>query len=80
MEEGIEEGIEKDIEEDIKKVVEQVIKEVVEEMNMEKSIGDPPRFRRSGRDRKQIRKFLAYYRDFREMKNKRSGYEKGYKI
>jgi hypothetical protein len=80
MEEGIEEGIEKGIEEGIKEVVEQVIEEVVEEVNMEEGIGDPPKLRHSSTDRKQIRKFLAYYRDLREMKDKRSGYEKGYGV
>jgi hypothetical protein len=45
---------------------------------MEESTGDPPKLRRSGRDRKQIRKSLTYYRDLREIKNKRSGYEENY--
>jgi hypothetical protein len=47
---------------------------------MEESTGDPPKLRRSNRDRKQTRKFLAYYRDLREMKDKRSGYEEEYGV
>jgi hypothetical protein len=47
---------------------------------MEKDIGDFSKFRRSDSDRKYIRKFLAYYRNLREMKNKRSGYKERYKI
>jgi hypothetical protein len=80
IEKGIEEGIEKGIEEGIKKVVKQVMEEAVEEINMEEGIGDHPKLRRSGRDRKQIRKSLTYYRDFREMKDKRSGYKERYKV
>jgi hypothetical protein len=68
------------IEKNIKEIVEQIIKEVVEEINMETSIRDPPKFRRNDRDRKQIRKFLIYYRDLREMKDKRSEYEEEYKM
>jgi hypothetical protein len=80
IEEGIEEDIEKGIEEGIKEVVEQVIEEVVEEFNIEEGTGDPPKLRRSGMDRKQTRKSLAYYRDLREMKDKRSGYEEGHRV
>jgi hypothetical protein len=56
------------------------MEKIVEEINMKEGTGDPPKLRRSGRDRKQIRKFLTYYRDLREMKNKRSGYKKEYRI
>jgi hypothetical protein len=56
------------------------MEEIVQEINMEEGIGDPPKLRRSGRDRKQIRKFLTYYRDFREIKDKRSGYEERYRV
>jgi hypothetical protein len=80
IEKDIEKDIEKGIEEGIKEVLKQIIEKVVEEINIEESTGDPPKLRRSDRDKKQIRKFLTYYRDFREMKNKRSGYEKEYKI
>jgi hypothetical protein len=80
MEEGIEEGIEKSIEEGIKELVKMVIEEVVEEVNMEEDTGDPPKLRRSGRDRKQTRKSLSYYRDLREMKDKRSGYKEGHRM
>jgi transposase-like protein len=80
IEKGIEEGIEKGIEEGIKEVVEQIMEEIVEEVNMEKDTGDPPKFRRNSRDRKQTKKSLTYYRDLREMKDKRSGYEKGHRI
>jgi hypothetical protein len=72
--------MEKDIEEGIKKVVEQVMEEIVEEVNMEESTGDLPKLRRSGKDRKQIRKSLTYYRDLREMKDKRSEYKEGYRM
>jgi hypothetical protein len=80
IEKNIEEGIEKGIKKGIKKVVEQIIEEVVEKINMEESIRDPPKLRRNSRDGKQIRKSLTYYRDLREMKNKRSKYKKGYRI
>jgi hypothetical protein len=56
------------------------MEEVVEEINMEEGTGEPPKLRCSDRGRKQTRKFLAYYRDFREMKDKRSGYEEGYRV
>jgi hypothetical protein len=79
MEKDIEEGIEKGIEEGIKGIVEQII-EVVEKINMEEGIGDSLKLRYNNTDRKQIRKFLTYYRDFREMKNKRSEYEKEYGV
>jgi hypothetical protein len=80
IEEGNEEGIEKGIEKGIKKIVEQVMEKIVEEINMKEGIGDPPKLRRNGRDRKQIRKFLTYYRDFREMKDKRSEYKERYRV
>jgi hypothetical protein len=80
IEESIEKGIEKGIEEGIKEVVEQIIEEIVEEINMEEGTGDPPKLRRSGRDRKKIRKSLTYYRDLREMKDKRSEYKEGYRM
>jgi hypothetical protein len=47
---------------------------------MEEGTGDPLKLRHNGTDRKQIRKFLTYYRDFREIKDKRSGYKERYKI
>jgi hypothetical protein len=47
---------------------------------MEKGTEDPFQLRRNGRDKKQIRKFITYYRDFREMKDKRSGYKKKYRV
>jgi hypothetical protein len=47
---------------------------------MEEGTENPPKLRHSDTDRKQIRKILTYYRDLREMKNKRSGYKKGYMI
>jgi hypothetical protein len=77
---NMEEGIKKGIEKGIKKIVEEIIKKVVKEVNIKEGTGDPPRLRRSGRDRKQTRKSLAYYRDLREMKDKRSGYEEGHRV
>jgi hypothetical protein len=77
---NMEEGIKKGIEKGIKKIVEEIIKKVVKEVNIKEGTGDPPRLRRSGRDRKQTRKSLAYYRDLREMKDKRSGYKEGHRM
>jgi hypothetical protein len=72
--------MEKSIEKNIKKIVEQVMKKIVEKINIEEGTGDPPKLRRSSRDRKQIKKSLTYYRDFREIKDKRSGYKKRYRV
>jgi hypothetical protein len=47
---------------------------------MEEGTGDPPKLRRNDRDKKQIRKSLTYYRNLREMKNKRSEYKEKHKI
>jgi hypothetical protein len=47
---------------------------------MKESIGNPSKLRRNSRDRKQIRKSLAYYRDFREMMDKKSGYKEKYRV
>jgi hypothetical protein len=79
MEEDIEKNIEKSIEEGIKKIVKQVIEEIVEKINIEEGIGDSPIFRYSGTDRKQIRKFLIYYRDFREIRIRDLDIRKGIK-
>jgi hypothetical protein len=72
--------MEKGIKKSIKVIVEQIMKEVVEKINMEEDIRNPPKLRRSSRDRKQIRKFLAYYRDLREMKDKRSEYKEEHRV
>jgi hypothetical protein len=84
IEEGIEESnkesIEKDIKKNIKEIVEQTMKKIVEEINIEKDIKDSPKFRRNDRNKKQIRKSLTYYRDFREMKNKKSEYKEKHRI
>jgi hypothetical protein len=73
-------NIEENIEEDIKEIVEQIIKKIVEEINMEEDIRDLPKFRRNGRDRKQIKKFSTYYHNFHKMKDKRSEYEEEYRV
>jgi hypothetical protein len=52
IEKFFEEGIEKSIKEGIKEVIEQTIEEIVEEVNMKKGIRDPPKFRRSDRNKK----------------------------
>jgi hypothetical protein len=80
MEESIKKDIEKDIEEGIKEIVKQIIEEIVEEINIKKDIENLFKLRSNNKNKKRIRKFLAYYRNLREMKDKRSEYKKGYKI